>query len=470
MLFLVIKKSQMVITLGLLLALTGCVGNTSGTANENDSAVNYATTSVPIPNNLIFCSNSSCSESLTSINLAAQAGSSTPVTQNVYVKNIGADATGALTGAYQTQIDGLTATIPQSCSSGLAVDTVCPDPLIFSYAAQSVAVSGSDTYNVSSAALSTSFPLTVNYVSYPPPTPKEFMEYWCGFSLSFCGQSSTNDINPKTTIVVLAFANIEESMVVVDTTNWPTTLITNWQQQGKKVILSIGGQNVNWTTAFASTDSIDNFTSSINAILTQYNLDGVDLDIENGNASVTNVIYAINSLKQKITPKILTIAPQNVGVYQPNPFIPNSTTLDGWSYFVPVLNGAIQSIDYVAIQAYNNWYGGGNYNPSAASVDYLMNSYLNWLNSPNTLFNPPQTPIANFAGVPESKLIIGILASSKAGGSAFAPTPTMLESVVQTLSQPPYNNSLAGYMMWDSYWDESNSYEISDAAINALGL
>lgn len=31
--------------------------------------------------------------------------------------------------------------------------------------------------------------------------------YYCGFGGNFCGQSTTNDVYPKTTHVILAFAN-----------------------------------------------------------------------------------------------------------------------------------------------------------------------------------------------------------------------------------------------------------------------
>lgn len=37
---------------------------------------------------------------------------------------------------------------------------------------------------------------------------KELSVFYCGFTASYCGHSSTNDVHTKATIVILAFANI----------------------------------------------------------------------------------------------------------------------------------------------------------------------------------------------------------------------------------------------------------------------
>jgi len=57
-------------------------------------------------------------------------------------------------------------------------------------------------------------------------------------------------------------------------------VVKGWKDAGKKIIISVGGQNGNWEYVFASATSITNFANSINDVLNKYNLDGVDLDIE----------------------------------------------------------------------------------------------------------------------------------------------------------------------------------------------
>jgi hypothetical protein len=65
--------------------------------------------------------------------------------------------------------------------------------------------------------------------------------FWCGFSGTFCGQSNSDDVNPKTTTVILAFANTQSDGSVIADTDFPITLVTKWKSGGKKVIISVGG-------------------------------------------------------------------------------------------------------------------------------------------------------------------------------------------------------------------------------------
>ena len=104
--------------------------------------------------------------------------------------------------------------------------------------------------------------------------------FYCGFSGHYCGQSTTDDVNPRSSIVILAFANTNnDGSISVDTPNYPTALVNKWKSTGKKVILSVGGQNGNWLYVFASQSNIQNFIGSLSGYVQKYNLDGVDLDI-----------------------------------------------------------------------------------------------------------------------------------------------------------------------------------------------
>jgi len=75
--------------------------------------------------------------------------------------------------------------------------------------------------------------------------------FYCGFGGDFCGHSDTDDVNPKSAIVILAFANTQsDGSIIVDSGNYPTALVSKWQSSGKKVLLSVGGQNGNWGVVF----------------------------------------------------------------------------------------------------------------------------------------------------------------------------------------------------------------------------
>lgn len=122
--------------------------------------------------------------------------------------------------------------------------------------------------------------------------------FYCGFGQDYCGQSNTDDVNPNVKFVILAFANPgADGTVAVDDANFPTTLVKSWQNSGKKVLISVGGQNGNWGFVFATTTNVNNFINSLAGILVKYNLDGVDLDIESYNAAPQTVVDTLAGLR-----------------------------------------------------------------------------------------------------------------------------------------------------------------------------
>lgn len=104
--------------------------------------------------------------------------------------------------------------------------------------------------------------------------------FYCGFGGDYCGQSKDDDVNHLATYVILAFVNTHPSgAVVLDEENFPTKEHAKWKKAGKKVIISVGGQNGIWSYIFASNSSITNFCNSVRDIINKWNLDGVDIDI-----------------------------------------------------------------------------------------------------------------------------------------------------------------------------------------------
>ncbi len=303
---------------------------------------------------------------------------------------------------------------------------------------------------------------TVNPTPVPPHAGKVLSIFWCGFGGDFCGQSTTNDVNPKATHVILAFANSNsDGTITVDSANWPTALINQWHAAGKKVIISVGGQNGHWDSIF---EHPQNFVNSVANIIKKYDIDGVDLDIEGYAAAPQTVSLTINTLRNAIgANKQIIISPEVVGVYQSAP-VPSATTGgNAWNYFIPILNASINQIDYVQPQEYNNWY-----DTSTMSATYLMNGYLQW-NNQNGLYGTNAFNPSIYVGVPANKLIMGVLASTTAGGAAFYASPEMLTSAITTLKSK-YNTEVGGVMMWDSHWDTLNGRVISNAAASSLGL
>lgn len=74
--------------------------------------------------------------------------------------------------------------------------------------------------------------------------------------------------------------------------------VSLYVSRGKKVIISVGGQNGTVTVNDAA--SASNFTNSVYGLIQQYGFDGVDIDFENGlNAATWSVTEKkhVNSLR-----------------------------------------------------------------------------------------------------------------------------------------------------------------------------
>lgn len=80
---------------------------------------------------------------------------------------------------------------------------------------------------------------------------------------------------------------------------------------------------------------------------------------------------------------------------------------------MPIIKLADAYIDYYQVQAYNNWYGG----LTGGSLAYLKEVYLHWRNLLGTIAWINKIP--DFSGVDGNKLVMGVLASTSAGNSAY---------------------------------------------------
>jgi chitinase/chitodextrinase len=80
--------------------------------------------------------------------------------------------------------------------------------------------------------------------------------------------------------------------------------------RGKKVIISVGGQN--GTISVGDSSSANNFASSIRSLITQFGFDGVDIDLENG-VNPTFMGQALHSIRTAVGANlIITLAPQTI--------------------------------------------------------------------------------------------------------------------------------------------------------------
>jgi chitinase len=202
---------------------------------------------------------------------------------------------------------------------------------------------------------------------------------------------------------------------------------------GKKVVISIGGQN--GTISVSDSTSATNFANSVYSLMQTYGFDGVDIDLENG-INATYMTQALRSLSSKAgSSLVITMAPQTIDM--------QSTSN---AYFQTALN--IKDIlTVVNMQYYNSGtmlgcdgkvYGQG-------TVDFLT----------------ALACIQLQGGLSPSQVGLGLPASTSAAGSGYV-SPTIVNNALDCLTAGTNCGTfkpsktypdLRGAMTWSTNWD-----------------
>ncbi|MCQ4043415.1 chitinase, partial [Streptantibioticus rubrisoli] len=268
-----------------------------------------------------------------------------------------------------------------------------------------------------------------------------------GYWQDFCNGAAVqklSDVNSQYDLIAVAFANSTSTPGAVDFSLDPClnysdaqfkSDIKAAQAAGKKVIISVGGQN--GTISVSDSASATNFANSVFTLMQNYGFDGVDIDLENG-LNPTYMSQALHALSAKAGPGlIITMAPQTIDMLSPSS-----------DYFATALN--IKDIlTVVNTQFYNsgsmNGCDGNVY--SEGSVDFLTALACTQLQG----------------GLDPSQVGIGVPASSSAAGSGYV-SPTVVNNALDCLTQgtgcgsfkPPRTwPTLRGAMTWSTNWDAS---------------
>ncbi|MFF5028381.1 chitinase [Streptomyces collinus] len=215
------------------------------------------------------------------------------------------------------------------------------------------------------------------------------------------------------------------------------------QAAGKKVVVSIGGQN--GTVSINDATSAANFANSVYSLMQTYGFDGVDIDLENG-LNATYMTQALRSLSSKAgSSLIITMAPQTIDM--------QSTSN---SYFQTALN--IKDIlTVVNMQYYNSgsMLGCDGKVYSQGSVDFLT----------------ALACIQLQGGLSPSQVGLGVPASTSGAGSGYV-SPTVVNNALDCLAQGTGCGSfkpartypdLRGAMTWSTNWDASSGNAWSSA-------
>ncbi|MFE1879609.1 chitinase [Streptomyces diastatochromogenes] len=208
------------------------------------------------------------------------------------------------------------------------------------------------------------------------------------------------------------------------------------QAAGKKVIVSIGGQN--GTVSVSDSTSATNFANSVYSLMQTYGFDGVDIDLENG-LNATYMTQALRALSAKAgSSLIITMAPQTIDM--------QSTSN---SYFQTALN-VKDILTVVNMQYYNSgsMLGCDGKVYSQGSVDFLT----------------ALACIQLEGGLSPSQVGLGLPASTSAAGSGYV-SPSVVNNALDCLAKGTGCGSfkpsktypdLRGAMTWSTNWDAAS--------------
>ncbi|MER7011850.1 chitinase [Saccharopolyspora sp. NPDC000359] len=289
----------------------------------------------------------------------------------------------------------------------------------------------------------------------PQALPKhQLTGYWQNF-VNNAQPLKISDISPNYDLVALAFANADPTRPGAVTFTVDPELsealggytdeqlkadIAAKKAEGTSFVLSIGGELGN--VDLGSEANVANFVDSVGQVLTDYGIDGLDIDLEHG-LNVPNTTKAVQQLREQVGDGfLLTMAPQTLDV-QP-----------GGAY-LELIGNLKDVITVVHTQYYNsgsmNGCDGQVY--SQGSVDFITAQACGLLQ----VLRPDQVSL-------------GLPAAPSAAGSGYV-DPSVVGNALNCLTaaedcgqytpdQP--HPELSGVMTWSINWDASSDNAFSD--------
>ncbi|MEO3977345.1 glycoside hydrolase family 18 protein [Streptomyces sp. CAU 1734] len=255
------------------------------------------------------------------------------------------------------------------------------------------------------------------------------------------------------------------------------------QAAGKKVLISIGGQN--GQVQLASTGARDAFVTSVSKIIDEYGLNGLDIDFEGHSLSlntgdtdfrapttpvVVNLIQAIKTLKAKYGPDfILTMAPETFFVqlgYQFYGSGPWGGQDPRAGSYLPVIHALRDDLTLLHVQHYNSGpiMGLDNQFHTMGSADF----HIAMADMMLTGFPVAGNQSRIFPPLRADQLAIGLPASTHAAGGHTSPAEVnkAIDCLTKKTNCGSYTThgtwpALRGLMTWSINWDRFNQWEFS---------
>ncbi|HEX2787382.1 MAG TPA: glycosyl hydrolase family 18 protein [Ignavibacteria bacterium] len=323
------------------------------------------------------------------------------------------------------------------------------------------------------------FLLLTNSLRAQTPAPA-LVGYWQNWQDSQSPYIQLTQVDSSYNMIMVSFATPVEGTTYnmtftpeVVTQAMLKAQIDTMKMRGKKVNISIGGAN--HPIYMLDTNQRNTFINSLFTIITTYNFDGVDIDIEGASIppasgtinnptdpKMVNMIEAIKRLmvryRQQYNKKMsLTMAPETA--YITGGFFAYSG-ING--ALLPLVQAFRDSIDVIHPQLYNSgsMYGLDSVIYNQGTADFIISQTESLIRG----FTPWTTPAAGtFLGINANKVAIGLPACSSAAGGGYVHPDTVKAAINYlrglapkpahyTLKGGPYP-TLRGMMTWSINWD-----------------
>ncbi|MCI4084055.1 glycoside hydrolase family 18 protein [Streptomyces sp. MMS21 TC-5] len=255
------------------------------------------------------------------------------------------------------------------------------------------------------------------------------------------------------------------------------------QAAGKKVLISIGGQN--GQVQLPTTAARDTFVSSVGRIIDEYGLDGLDIDFEGHSLSlatgdtdfrapttpgIVNLISAVKSLKARYGPGfVLTMAPETFFVqlgYQFYGSGPWGGQDPRAGAYLPVIHALRDDLTLLHVQDYNSGpiMGLDNQYHSMGGADF----HIAMTDMLLTGFPVAGNTARAFPALRPEQVAIGLPATTNAGNGHTSPAEVTkaLNCLTKKTDCGTYQThgtwpGLRGLMTWSINWDQFGGREFS---------
>ncbi len=321
----------------------------------------------------------------------------------------------------------------------------------------------------------------------PSPAPASghwLIGYWHDFTNPSGNTFPISQVTNDWDVIVVAFAdnagNGNISFTVDPNAGTDAQFIADVaakRKAGKKVVLSVGGQN--GSISLDNATEVTNFVNSAYAIIQKYGFDGIDLDLETGVTSgaaiQTNLITAIKQLKAKVGPSFyLSMAPEH-------PYVQGGYIAYGsiWGAYLPIIDALRNDLTEIHVQYYNNssftYDNASMQTVQQGTVDGLVAGSLMLIEGFTTAYGTGW----HFNGLRPDQVAFGVPSGPSSANSGFV-TPTVVSSTLNCLTKLTNCGTITpakayptfrGAMTWSINWDKHDGYNFSvptKADLNAL--